>query len=156
MARQTLVAATTAGVAPPVLQGLLITANTALVRAFRRGLRSCGDCSISFDVQSSLQEAQRAASGRPYDCVTVDLDGGIAPSEAVRLARRSWPRARIAVLSGWWCERDAVAWRQADVVIHKPLRAPELRAFLRSPTGAPRDEALHTAAKESVAAAVAR
>ena len=155
MARETVIAAPTGEVAPPALKGLLITANAALVRAFRRELRSCGDCSISFDVRSSLEEARRAA-GKPYDCVTVDLDGGTAPSDAVRLVRRSWPHARVAVLSGWWSERDAVAWGQADVVIHKPLRAPELRAFLRSPTGAPREETLRAPAKESVAAAATR
>lgn len=123
----------------PLLRGLLVTADPALVRAFRRELRRCADCSTSFDVQPNFDTARRAAGG-PYPWVAVDLDGDIAPSKAVRLAHRSWPAARVAVLSCWWSERDTVAGDRADVVIHKPLRSPELRAFLRSPTGAPRPE----------------
>jgi hypothetical protein len=121
-------------------RGLLITADRALVRAFRRELRRCADCSTSFEVQANFGEARRAAGG-PYHWVAVDLDGAIAPSAAVRRVRRSWPAARIAVLSCWWSERDTIAGDRADVVIHKPLRSPELRAFLRSPTGAPRTKA---------------
>jgi hypothetical protein len=113
---------------------LLITGDPVLARAFQRELRQCTDCPISFDVQPSFEEAQRAG---PYQCVTVDLDGAIAPAEAVRLARRYWPDARVAVLSYWWSERDSDARGLADLVIHKPLRQPELRAFLRYPTGAP-------------------
>lgn len=120
----------------PPLRGLLITADPALARAFRRELRDCADCTIGFDVQSSFDEAQRCGSAT-YDCVTVDMDGCIAPPEAVRLAHAYWPDARVALLASWWSERDAVARDRADVVIHKPLRSAELRAFLRSPTGAP-------------------
>lgn len=118
------------------LRALLIARDQALVRAFQRELRRCDDCAVSFDVQPGL-EAQRVPAD-PYDCVTVDLDGAVAPSEAVRLARHSWPQARIAVLSHWWSEREQLARELADLVIHKPLRAAELRAFLRSPAGAPR------------------
>lgn len=117
------------------LRGLLITADPALARAFRRELRQCADCRITFDVQANFAEAQRGGGGR-YDCVTVDLNGVIAPSEAVRMVRRSWPDARVAVLACWWSDRDS-STNEADVVIHKPLRSSELRAFLRSPIGAP-------------------
>lgn len=122
-------------------RGLLVSADPALVRAFRRELRDCPDCSVSFDVQASIEDV-RDAGGDPYRWVTIDLDAAIAPSDAVRLARRSWPEARIAVLSCWWSERDAVARDLADVVIHKPLRSTELLALLRSPTIArPADDA---------------
>ena len=120
-------------------KGLLITADPSLARAFRRELSNCADCSISFELQANFDEACRAGGG-PYQCVTVDLDGAVAPNEAVRLARSAWPLARIAVLSFWWSEQSDAALDQADVVIHKPLRAAELRAFLRSPTGAPKVE----------------
>ncbi len=123
----------------PTLKGLLITADPSLARAFRRELTNCTDCSISFELQANFDEACRAGGG-PYHCVTVDLDGAVAPNEAVRLARSAWPLARVAVLSFWWSEQSDAALEQADVVIHKPLRAAELRAFLRSPTGAPKAE----------------
>ena len=117
--------------APPALRGLLVTGDQALARSFRRELRDCADCAIVFDVTPSLDGAPSAGAGA-YDCVTVDLDGAAAPSEAVRLARRSWPNARIAVVSCWWSEREQLARDLADLVVHKPLRAPELRAFLRA------------------------
>ena len=120
-------------------KGLLITADPSLARAFRRELTNCTDCSISFELQANFDEARRAGGG-PYLCVTVDLDGAAAPNETVRLARSAWPLARIAVLSFWWSDQSRDALDQADVVIHKPLRAAELRAFLRSPNGAPNVE----------------
>ena len=123
----------------PMFKGLLITADPSLARAFRRELSNCADCSISFELQANFDEACRAGGG-PYQCVTVDLDGAVVPNEAVRLARSAWPLARIAVLSFWWSDQSSDALDKADVVIHKPLRAAELRAFLRSPTGAPNVE----------------
>ena len=133
------------------VKGLLITADPSLARAFRRELSNCTDCSISFELQANFDEACRAGGG-PYQCVTIDLEGAVAPNEAVRLARGAWPLARIAVLSFWWSEQSDAALGQADVVIHKPLRAAELRAFLRSPTGAPRVEASGVAEQPAVAA----
>ncbi len=118
------------------VKGLLITGDPSLARSFRRELLNCADCSISFDLQANFDEAIRAGGG-PYQCVTVDLDGAVVPEEAVKLARSAWPLARVAVLSFWWSEQSEAARDQADVVIHKPLRSAELRAFLRSPTGAP-------------------
>ncbi len=120
----------------PTVKGLLITADPSLARAFRREPSNCTDCPISFELQANFDEACRAGGG-PYQCVTVDLDGAVVPNEAVRLARSAWPLARIAVLSFWWSDQSSDALDHADVVIHKPLRAAELRAFLRSPTGAP-------------------
>ena len=134
------------------VKGLLITADPSLARAFRRELSNCTDCSISFELQANFDEACRAGGG-PYQCVTIDLEETIAPNEAVRLARNAWPLARIAVLSFWWSERSEGALDQADVVIHKPLRAAELRAFLRSPTGAPRVEETSEVAEQPVVAA---
>ena len=122
----------------PPMKGLLITNDPSLARAFRRELANCTECAITFDLQANFDEAIRAGGG-PYQSVTVDLDGAVAPHEAVKLARSAWPLARIAVLSFWWSELPDVALDQADVVIHKPLRAAELRAFLRSPTGAPKN-----------------
>ena len=133
------------------IKGLLITADPSLARAFRRELSNCTDCSVSFELQANFDEARRAGGG-PYQCVTVDLDGAVAPGEAVQLARSAWPLARIAVLSFWWSEQSEAALEQANVVIHKPLRAAELRAFLRSPTGAPKAEASPVEEERSVAA----
>jgi len=117
--------------ASPAFRGLLVTGDRTLVRAFQRELQRCADCSVAVDVQPSLDEAMRL--GRDgFHWVAVDLDGTIAPSEGVRLARRSWPAARVAVLSWWWSERDAIARDLADVVIHKPLRSPEVLGLLRS------------------------
>ena len=120
---------------PPVshtaFRGLLLTADRALVRSFQRELQRCADCSVCVDVESSLDEALRLA-GIGYHWVAVDLDGAIAPSEGVRQARLAWPRARVAVFSCWWSERDAIARDLADIVIHKPLRSPEVLALLRS------------------------
>ena len=124
-------------------RGLLITADSALARTFRRELRRCAECSLTFDVRSNFEEALRE-SGGPYRWVGVDLDGAIAPSEAVRLARFSWPAAPVAVLSCWWSERDTIARELADVVIHKPVRSTELLALLSA--AAPQaDEALPAA-----------
>jgi len=117
-------------------RGLLITADPDLARSFQRALQHCADCSITFELQSNLDEARRSGGAR-YQNVTIDLDGSIVPDQAVRLAREAWPEARIAVLSHWWSEREGLERERADVVIHKPLRTAELQAFLRSPTGAP-------------------
>jgi hypothetical protein len=38
----------------------------------------------------------------------------------------------VAVLSYWWSERDSIARDLADIVIHKPLRSPEVLALLRT------------------------
>jgi hypothetical protein len=119
------------------VKGLLITTDPSLARAFRRELSNCTDCAISFELHANFDEACRAGGG-PYQCVTVDLDGAVVPNAAVPLARSAWPLARIAVLSFWWSDQSNAALDQADVVIHKPLRAAELRAFLRSPTGSPK------------------
>jgi hypothetical protein len=64
-----------------------------------------------------------------YEWVAIDLDGAIAPADAVRLARRSWPRALVAVLSYRWSEDEQPARDEADHVIHKPVRAAELDAL---------------------------
>ena len=136
------------------LKGLLITGDPSLARSFKRELANCAECSISFDLQANFDEAIRAGGG-PSQVVTVDLDGVVAPQEAVKLARSAWPLARVAVLSFWWSEQSDIAREQAEIVIHKPLRAAELRAFLRSPTGAPnaqeapelKDKAAVTAAR---------
>ena len=121
------------------LKGLLITGDPSLARSFRRELANCAECSISFDLQANFDEAIRAGGG-PYQLVTIDLDGAVAPQEAVKLARSAWPLARVAVLSFWWSEQSEIARDEAEVVIHKPLRSAELRAFLRSPTGAPKTQ----------------
>ena len=130
----------------PALRGLLLTANRTLVRSFRRELRRCANFSVSVTVRSAFDEAHQLGNGS-YDWVAVDLDGAIAPSEAVRIARRSWPAARIAVLSCWWSERDAIARDLADVIVHKPLRPTELLELLRVAAPEP--------TKKSVPAAVA-
>ena len=110
--------------------GLLITADPALARAFRRELRRCGECALPIEVRSNFEKALQDAGG-PYRWVSLDLDAAVAPREAVRLARRRWPAARVALLSCWWSERDRIARDLADLVIHKPLRSAELRALLR-------------------------
>ena len=133
-------------------KGLLITADPSLARAFRRELANCTECPISFELQANFDEACRAGGG-PFQCVTVDLDGAIAPRESIRLARSAWPLARIAVLRFWWSEQSDDALDQADVIIHKPLRAAELRAFLRSPTGAPKLEAASPVEEQPAAVA---
>jgi hypothetical protein len=117
---------------PGAVRGLLITPDAGLARAFQRELERCADCPAAFDVQPSLRDAERAAPG-PFSCVTIDLDGALPPADAVRRARARWPGARVAVLSYWWSERDTDARGLADLVIHKPVREPELLAFLRSP-----------------------
>jgi hypothetical protein len=128
-----------ASTGPAPERGLLITTDAALARAFRRELQQCDDCPAAFEVHSSFEDARAAGD---YTCVTIDLDGAISPAEAVRLSRTAWPTARVAVLSYWWSERDSDARGLADLVIHKPLRQPELRAFLRYPAGAPSLEAV--------------
>ena len=117
-------------------RGLLITTDPAMARAFRNALQACDGCTITFDLQGNLDEARRAGGGS-YQNVTIDLDGSFVADQAVRLARDTWPEARIAVVSHWWSEREGLDREQADVVIHKPLRTAELQAFLRSPAGAP-------------------
>ncbi len=114
-----------------VLRGLVVTGDRALMRSFQRMLRRCADCRVSIEIRRVLDETEPAAYDS-YDWVAIDLDGAIAPSEGVRLARRGWPRARVAVLSYWWSERDSIARDLADIVIHKPLRSPEVLALLRT------------------------
>lgn len=135
-----------------MLRGLLITGEAKLAGAFKRELQDCADCSVDLETHATQAEAACASDG-PYDWVAVDLDGALAPSEAVRLARAAWGCARVAVLSCWWSERDTVARDLADVVIHKPLRSPELLAFLQAVTSGPgplraseRDETLSASA----------
>ena len=132
--------ALSAGLSSGPLNGLLITADRALARAFRRELGRCAESTLPFDVRANFEQALTEAADA-YHWVGVDLDGAIAPSEAVRLARCSWPAARVVVLSGWWSERDVFARDLADLVIHKPLRAPELLAFLRVLSGTPQPDA---------------
>jgi hypothetical protein len=118
-------------------EGLLITADGALARAFLSELRGRADAAIAFDVRSSLADAQELEGNR-HRWVAVDLSGAVPPVDAVGLARRFWPQARIAVLSSWWSEHDAAARELADVVIHKPLRSHEILAFLSDkPAAAP-------------------
>ena len=136
-----------AGLSSGPLHGLLITADRALARAFRRELGRCAESKLLFDVRANFEQALTEAADA-YQWVGVDLDGAIAPSEAVRLARCSWPAARVVVLSGWWSERDVFARDLADLVIHKPLRAPELLAFLRVLSGAPQPDAEQNKAQD--------
>ncbi len=114
-----------------VLRGLLITTDHTLARVFRREVSRCVECSLSLVTRETHEDAVGSTSG-VFDWIAVDLDGAIAPSEAVRLAREAWNDTSVAVLSMWWSERDTVARELADVVIHKPLRTPELLAFLRA------------------------
>jgi hypothetical protein len=109
-------------------RGLLLTESPALARAFRRELRACSTCTEAFDVLPTLEEA---LDGGGYCWIAIDLDATIGPSEAMRQARAAWPDARLAVLSCWWSERDALARQSADAVLHKPVRSAELLAFLR-------------------------
>jgi hypothetical protein len=111
-------------------RGLLITNDQPLVRAFRRELRNCLGEDACVDVEPSIEEAQ-AAGLEGYGWVTLDLEHAVPPADAVRLARQAWPETRLAVLSYWWSERDLLARRLADLVIHKPLRAHELRGLFR-------------------------
>ncbi len=136
-------------------RGLLITADPALARAFRNALQACDDCTITFDLQGNLDEARRAGGGC-YQNVTIDLDGSFVADQAVRQARDIWPDARIAVLSHWWSEREGLDREEADVVIHKPLRAAELQAVLRSPTGAPTAASQKTGAGAATTVAAAK
>ena len=129
---------------PPLDRGLLVTADQALVRAFRRELRVCLGPLATFDVQPAIDDA-RPASGEDYQWVIVDLDGVRAPADAVRLARTAWPGVRLAVLSHFWSERDSIARELADLVIHKPPRAQELRALIRPPAPAPAGDTPRTA-----------
>ncbi len=117
------------------LRGLLITSDSALARAFRRELKRAGRI-VPLEVYPSVQQASDSADAR-YAWVSVDLDGAIAPSEGVRVARRAWPDALIAVLSYWWSEREQLARDRADHVIHKPIRAPEIEALFQSLNGGP-------------------
>lgn len=110
-------------------RGLLLTESPALARAFRRELRDCETCTAAFDVQPKIADALLPGVG--YRWVAIDLDATIGPSEAIRQARTAWPDARLAVLSCWWSERDALARDMADAVLHKPVRSAELLAFLR-------------------------
>ncbi|MEX1254213.1 MAG: hypothetical protein WEE64_07720 [Dehalococcoidia bacterium] len=110
-------------------EGLLITADGALARAFLSGLGSGAERTIAFDVRSSLADAKELAGDRRR-WVAIDLSGAVPPVEAVGIARLLWPQARIAVLSSWWSDQDAAARELADTVIHKPLRSHEILAFL--------------------------
>ncbi len=121
----------------PPLRGLLVTGDTALARAFQRELKRSG-CSVSLDVYGSLEEATSRANPH-YGWITIDLDGALAPLDAVRSARCSWPGALVAIVSYWWSEDERVAHAEADYVVHKPVRATELEALFaacRAPNGA--------------------
>jgi hypothetical protein len=111
-------------------RGLLLTESPALARAFRRELKNCDSCSTAFDVHSALDEA--IVSGARYRWIAIDLDATLAPSEAMRQARATWPDARLAALSCWWSERDVIARETADTVLHKPIRSTELLTFLKA------------------------
>jgi hypothetical protein len=116
-------------------EGLLITADQGLARTFLGTLRSTGG--PAFDVRSSMADAQPLGGGR-HRWVVVDLDGALPPADTVGLARRIWPTARIAIISAPWSEQEVAVRGLADMVIHKPLRSHELRAFLQSrPLAAP-------------------
>jgi len=116
---------------PPIefapLRGLLVTNDSALARAFRRELKRLGH-SVPLDVYASLEEATSCADTR-CSWITIDLDGGVSPCDAVHIARRSWPGTLVAIVSYWWSEDERLAHAEADYVIHKPVRAPELEAL---------------------------
>ncbi len=116
---------------PPIefapLRGLLVTTDSALARAFRRELKRSGHV-VPLEIYSSLHEATSRDDSR-CAWITVDLDGGVSPSDAVRVARRSWPGALVAIVSYWWSEDERLAHAEADHVIHKPVRAAELEAL---------------------------
>ncbi len=116
-------------------KGLLLTESPALARAFRRELHACDGCVDAFEVRESMLAALEDVA--PYRWVAVDLDAAVAPSDSLRLARATWPDARIAVLSCWWSERDALARNMADAVLHKPVRSAELLGFLGEARGRP-------------------
>lgn len=119
---------------PPIelapLRGLLVTNDSAFARAFRRELKRSGHV-VPLEIYPSLEDATLRADAR-CAWITIDLDGGVSPSDAVRVARLSWPGTLVAVVSYWWSERDQHALAQADHVIHKPVRAVELDALLAS------------------------
>lgn len=129
-------------------EGLLITADGALARAFLSALRGGAERAIAFDVRSSLADAEELEGDR-HRWVAIDLSGAVPPVDAVGLARRFWPQARIAALSSWWSEHDAAARELADVVIHKPLRSHEIVAFLSDKPAAAPSPALPVAANTS-------
>ena len=112
------------------LRGLLVTSDSALARAFRRELKRAGRI-VPLEVHPSLEHAHDGAGGR-FAWITIDLDGVTAPSRVVRMARRLWPRTLLAVLSYRWSDREHPASKQADHVIHKPVRAAELDALFHS------------------------
>jgi len=118
---------------PPLIRdaaprGLLVTGDSALARAFRRELKRSGQI-VPLDIYTSLEEAASRAEPH-YAWITIDLDGGVTPPDAVRVARWSWPWAVVVIVSYWWSEDEHVALADADYVIHKPVRATELAALL--------------------------
>lgn len=134
--------------------GLLVTADGTLARAFRQELQ---DLTPAFDVDvredwcGALQEAER-----PYSWVAIDVGCGVIPADALRLARLSWPGARVAAVTSWWCDELDAVRPLADVVIHKPLRSAEVADFLagvhsngQGPTGAEKTRAATGAAPRS-------
>lgn len=116
---------------PPIelapLRGLLVTKDSAFARAFRRELKRSGHL-VPLEIYASLQAATSREDAR-CAWITIDLDGGVSPSDAVSIARRSWPATLVAIVSYWWSEDERLAHVEADYVIHKPVRAPELEAF---------------------------
>jgi hypothetical protein len=115
---------------------LLVTADGTLARAFQQELRGSGpafDVHVREDWWAALQEAER-----PFGWVAVDVGCGVIPADALRLARLSWPHARLAAISPWWCDGQDAFRSMADAVIHKPLRSTELTAFFDGLPSAPR------------------
>jgi DNA-binding response OmpR family regulator len=114
--------------AAEVKQGLLITHDPGFARAFRRELERAGHA-VPIELYPSLAEAaSRAATS--YAWVTIDLDGGVPPADAVRVARWSWPNAVLALVRYWWSDGAPFAEASADHIIHKPVRAAELHALV--------------------------
>jgi hypothetical protein len=108
-------------------RGLLVTSDVLFARAFRRELKRGGHV-VPIEIYSTLEAATSQADAG-YTWVAVDLDGGVSPNDAVRVARWSWPDAKIAIARYRWSDDLAHARFDADHVIHKPVRATELNAL---------------------------
>ena len=93
--------------------GLVPASSHAHVRIALAGL------ALDVALESDLHAFTAMARGEGIDLVVIDAD---IAGDLARLRAAVRPAARIAVLTGYWSEREPVLREIADVVLYKPPR----------------------------------
>lgn len=65
------------------------------------------------------------------DVIVIDIEGAPLALDGARAARTGGRDLTVIGVIGWWSEHDPDARRGVDIVLHAPLRLPEVEQALR-------------------------